>query len=279
VATLATPPPPPSRPRQQTLKDKRIELAVSYDVIVRTILRIPTFMPFLFVAPAVLIGAGSTLSTGEADTLGTGSEILLILCLLVTPVITLTGWRWLAPMRKWYGIMFGLSATLDGLLAVITTTDFAGGPVGRVTGHIFLFIGLLMVTILLPILITSNKRSQKWLGKYWKWLQRGTYVVWALLLLHLALLFGFGPGTNPPDGMPVFHQRLYQLSAVSIFLVIMRVPAVKRWATGMRAEGRSKEMWLVLAPVIAVFLVGYFFIEHEFLFKGIGMFELNPPDD
>lgn len=249
----------------------------SWGFIARTLLKAPTLLPFVMIAPALFTINGGVFSNGVADTLGTSSEILLILTLVVTPVITLTGWRWVAPMRQWYGIVFGLSAITDAAIASLTTTDFAGGPVGRLTGHTFLLVGLIMVTILVPLTVTANRRCQKLLGKYWKLTQRATYVVWGLLIVHLTLLEGFG--YKHADGFGILHQRMYQLVAVSIPLVLLRIPDVRRWATDMRKDGRSLEMWLVLTPVIALGLVAFFFIEHEFFFKGIGLFELNPPND
>jgi DMSO/TMAO reductase YedYZ heme-binding membrane subunit len=54
-----------------------------------------------------------------------------------------------------------------------------------------------MVCLVVPILVTANNPAQRWLGKYWKPLQRMTYAMWALLFLHLALLEGFGlPATS-----------------------------------------------------------------------------------
>lgn len=249
-------------------------LSVSRGFIARLILKVLTFLPFIMIAPALFTGNGPVFNLGVADVLGTASEMLLIMCLAVTPLITLTGWRWIAPMRQWYGIMFGLSAVTDATIASITTTDFAGGPLARVTEHSFLLIGLTMVIILIPLILTANKKSQKLLGKYWKLTQRATYIVWALLLVHLTLLEGFGIPSG--DGLAVLHQRLYQIVAVSVPLVLLRIPKVKKWAVSKRSSGGA---WAVLAPVLLVGLVFFLFIGHEFWFKGIGLLELNPPTD
>lgn len=153
---------------------------VRRQTVALVILGVPAVLPLLFVAPAALTGNGPVLSTGEADTLGTGSEILLITTLLISPMVTLTRQRWFVPLRRWYGIMFGFSALADAILASITA-DFAGGPIGRVAGHTFLLVGLVMVMLLIPLLLTANTRAQYWLGRYWKVLHRLMYVVWALL--------------------------------------------------------------------------------------------------
>lgn len=248
--------------------------------IARSALRIATLLPFIMILPALVTLNGGAFSAGVADVLGTSSELLLIMCLAVTPLITMTGWRWIAPMRQWYGIVFGISAITDASIAAVTTTDFAGGPVGRLSGHTFLLVGLTMVTILVPLTLTANRRSQKLLGKYWKMLQRATYVVWGLLVVHLALLSGLLPGEGQTgDGFAVFHQRLYQIVAVSIPLLTLRIPAVRKWAIGMRKEGRAIEMWLVLLPLIIIGIIAFLFIEHEFFFKGIALLEQTPVND
>lgn len=68
-----------------------------------------------------------------------------------------------------------------------------------------------------------------------------TYVVWALLFVHLGLLEGLGvqhgtDGSGHPRRRPYFHQRFYQLLYCSIFLFVLRLPPVKRWI-GRKHEG------------------------------------------
>ena len=121
--------------------------------------------------------SNDTMDKAEADVLGTGGELLLLLTLLITPLITVTRQRWIAPLRRWYGIMFAATAIADGIIASITT-KFAGGVLGRVAGHSFLLSGLVMVGLVIPIVVTANNPAQRWLGRYWKPLQRMTYAIW-----------------------------------------------------------------------------------------------------
>jgi len=244
----------------------------------------PAFLPMLFVVPAVATGNGAALNTGEADTLGTGSEILLILTLLITPLVTLTGQRWFVPLRKWYGVVLAVNATCDGIIASITT-QFVGGPVGRVAGHTFLLAGLVIIMILIPLALISNRWAMRRLGRYWAWLQRLTYLVWALLFVHLMLLEGLGyqqglngSGTDP-DGIPILHQRVYQFAVVSIFLLTVRLPPVRRWITAKREQGKQWQAWLALSPVVLLFLLGMVMIIHEMIFKGLDMFRLHPSSE
>ena len=128
--------------------------------------------------------------------LGTGGEICFLLAISITPLITLTGQHWLAPLRRWYGIMFAVIGIADSITASITG-DFSGGVIGRVAGHSFLLVGFFIILLALPVLATANTPTQRALGRYWKRLQRMTYVIWGLIVLHLALLDGFSPFDGP----------------------------------------------------------------------------------
>jgi sulfoxide reductase heme-binding subunit YedZ len=241
----------------------------------------PAFLPLIFMVPAFLTLNGGAMDTGEADTLGTGSEILLIMTLLITPMVALTRQRWFVPLRRFYGIMFAVTAFTDAATASITT-NFAGGVFGRLTGHSFLLVGFIMIMLLIPLFLTANHRAQKLLGRYWKPLHRLVYVIWGLLLLHLTLLEGFGfqnganGSGNGVDGTPFFHQRMYQFAACSLFLFVLRLPPVKRWVAENQKEGREKIIFWALSPLILLFLIGFAYILHEEFFKGIDMFRLHP---
>jgi DMSO/TMAO reductase YedYZ heme-binding membrane subunit len=244
----------------------------------------PGLVPLFFMLPALITLNSNTFSVSVDDTLGTGAEIGLFLCLLVTPMATLTGQRWFVPLRRWYGIMMAANAIGDATAAGITDT-FAGGVFGRLAGHVFELMGFMMVMLVIPLLITSNPWSQRKLGKYWKRLQRLTYAIWGLLAAHLILLegFGFERGDNGSgfagDGDPIFHQRLYQYSACSLFLLTLRIPPVKRWIVARQRENRSWLVYLTIAPIFALFVFGFIYILNEEIFKGIDSFTEHPSNE
>jgi sulfoxide reductase heme-binding subunit YedZ len=241
----------------------------------------PAVVPLFFMLPALVTVNQNTFAVSVDDTLGTGAEICLFLCLLVTPIVTLTGQRWFVPLRRWFGIMMAFSAFGDALAAGITD-NFAGGVFGRLAGHVFELMGFMMVLLLIPLLITGNPWAQRKLGKYWKMLHRLTYAIWALLAFHLILLegVGFERGENGSgfagDGDPIFHQRFYQYGAASLFLLLLRLPPVKRWVAARQQEGRSWLVWVTIAPIFALFLVAMIFILNEEIFKGMDSFKETP---
>jgi sulfoxide reductase heme-binding subunit YedZ len=245
------------------------------------LLGLPALVPLFFMLPALITLNSNTFSVSVDDTLGTGAEICLFLCLLVTPMATLTGQRWFVPLRRWYGIMMACCAIGDATAAGITDT-FAGGVFGRLAGHVFELMGFFMVMLVIPLLITGNPWAQRKLGKYWKRLQRLTYAIWGLLAAHLILLegFGFERGANGSgfagDGDPIFHQRLYQYSACSLFLLVLRLPPVKRWIVARQKEGRNWLVYVTVLPLFALFVFGFIFILNEEIFKGIDSFTEHP---
>src|SRR5215472_10932798 len=84
------------------------------------LLRLPAFVPLIFVARGWLaLNAKEVLTNTEADVLGTGGEICLLVALSITPLITVTGARWIAPLRRWYGIMFAVIGIADTITAAI----------------------------------------------------------------------------------------------------------------------------------------------------------------
>jgi sulfoxide reductase heme-binding subunit YedZ len=245
------------------------------------VLGAPAVIPLFFMLPALLTLNSNTFAVSVDDTLGTGSEICLFLCLLVTPMVTLTGQHWFLPLRRWYGIMMACTAIGDATAAGITDT-FAGGVFGRLAGHVFELMGFFMVMLVIPLLITGNPWAQRKLGKYWKRLHRLIYVIWGLLAAHLMLLegFGFESGSNGSgfagDGDPIFHQRFYQYSACSLFLLTLRLPPVKRWIVARQREGRNWLVWVTILPIFALFVFGFIFIVNEEIFKGIDSFMERP---
>jgi methionine sulfoxide reductase heme-binding subunit len=233
-------------------------------------MRLPVFIPFIFMIRGwASLNAQDVLTNTEADILGSGGVFCFYMAISITPIITLTGAQWIAPLRRWYGIWFAIIGIADTTTAAITT-DFAGGVFGRIAGHTFLLAGFFIITLALPVLATANTPAQRKLGRYWKKLQRMTYVIWFFVVLHLLLLDGITPfGTNQGDGDPIFHQRFYQAVAVSLPLIILRLPPVRRWVTEQRAQGRQWLVWCTFAPLILFYITAVAFIINEEFFIGI----------
>jgi sulfoxide reductase heme-binding subunit YedZ len=228
-------------------------------------------VPFVFMAPGVLTavagrpGAVADVSASTADVLGTSAMIAFFVMLAVTPVHTMTGWRWHLVLRRDYGIaMFAIAAT-DLVLAALTTGDtFSGGFMSRVAGRALLVAGTTAVMLTVPLVVTANRRAQRWLGPHWKRLHRLTYVVWALILFHLFLLFG----------MRAFFVDAVVVSAP---LVVLRVPRVRRWWNTARRTGAHRIARASTGALLTiVFLLGFVPFVRELVHVGTAAFVLHP---
>lgn len=231
-------------------------------------------VPFVLMAPEVLAAVAGRpesmahLSSSEADVLGTSTFLIFVAMMAVTPVVTVTGWRWHVVLRRDFGIgMFAVAVT-DLVLAAISTGDtFQGGVLDRLGGHSFLLAGSISTALLAPLALTANRRSQRWLGKHWRSVQRLTYVVWVTVLIHLLLLFGF---------------RSFALDAllVSSVLLVLRLPAVRRWWVSSRRSHRHRTARALMAmTLLGVFVAGVTPFVQELASKGSAAFDERPVDD
>jgi methionine sulfoxide reductase heme-binding subunit len=280
VGDRTGPPPRPvgrgrTPPRAQSAQGQTPGSAVSYRTRAATLtlwfFRALLLTPFVLMAPEIisaLMGrpnAVANISTSTADVFGTSSLLIFVLMLTVTPIHTVTGWTWHIPLRRTYGVALFFTATADLILAATTTGDtFSGGVLGRIGGHSFLVAGTLAVLLLVPLAMTSFRRSHRWLGAYWKRLHRLVFVIWAIILIHLLLLFGFGG---------IFLDAL----ALSVPLALPRVPPVRRWWSSARRNRQHRILRSALALVlIGTFITGFVPVVRELSVKGQAAFVQHP---
>ena len=224
-------------------------------------LRSLIFVPFVSMGPELVAAvegkphAMANVSASANDVLGTAGWILFVLTLTITPIRTITGWKWHEPLRRDFGLAMAAVIFLDLILAAMGQS-FTGGFLSRTTGHSFLAAGTVAALLLVPLATTAHRRAQRWLGRWWKWLHRLVYVVWGTVLLHLLLLFGL---------------RTFFLDAlvVSLPLAVLRIPPVARWWSASRRAGTYRVLRAALATVaLVVFAFGLQFFVRELAFKG-----------
>jgi len=231
-------------------------------------------IPFVLMGPEVISAilgtprAVANISASVADVLCTSTFLIFIMMLAVTPIHTVTGWRWHVILRRDYGIAMFFAAATDITLAATTTGDtFPGPALTRVGGHTFLVAGTLATLLLVPLVVTANRRAQRWLGRHWKSVQRLTYVVWGTILVHLFLLFGL---------TTIF---LYAL-VVSIPLAFLRIPSVRRWWDAARRNHSRRALRAVAGiALMAIFATGYVPLLQELAVKGSAAFAQDPVRD
>ena len=57
---------------------------------------------------------------------------------------------------------------------------------------------------------------------------------------------------------------------------LLRLPPVKRWIAARQKEGRIWLVCVTVAPIFALFVLGFVFILNEQIFKGIDSFMEHP---
>lgn len=159
------------------------------------------------------------------DNLGQGTLILLLCTLAMTPLRRLTGWSgWLAVRRQlglWcfaYGVLhlcgyllFILGLRFDRLLA-----DLQERP--------YIIVGALALLCLLPLALTSNRYSQRRLGRRWRQLHRLSYAVLGLALLHMLWIVRSDIG----------EWALY--AALGALLMLLRIPLLAAGLSGLQTK-------------------------------------------
>lgn len=114
--------------------------------------------------------------------------VLIWLGLAVTPVVKVLKQRWLMKFRR----MVGLYAFFYSILHLLSFCTFILGWRGdliltELTKRPYIVIGLIALLILIPLAITSTKAMQKRLGRRWKVLHKGVYLVAVLSMVHFAM--------------------------------------------------------------------------------------------
>tara|TARA_R110002110_G_scaffold376568_2_gene586499 strand:- start:6883 stop:7668 length:786 start_codon:yes stop_codon:yes gene_type:complete len=99
-------------------------------------------------------------------------------------------------------------------------------------------IGIVALIYGMALALTSNNYSQRWLGgSVWKFLQQGTYVLWALIVIH-TFYFMFMHFLDFHRQTP--EPNLFRWPFVGIVVVIMILQSVAflaTWRAGRRGKG------------------------------------------
>lgn len=121
---------------------------------------------------------------------GEFSARFMIISMLATPLLYLTkgaGWaRWLKANRRYFGVAAFFYAALHTYVYLVDK-----GSIDRIlteATHLDMFAGWVAMIIFIPLAATSMDYAVRKLGRWWKPLQRWTYVAAVATLLHWAAL-------------------------------------------------------------------------------------------
>jgi len=177
----------------------------------------------LVLLPAVQIGVGLTRNALGPDPVealmiltGVWALRLLLLTLAMTPLQRLFGWAWPIMIRRELGLAaFGYGVSH---LLVFIVFDQNLDPIAawqEIVDHPAVWLGMLALTLLLPLALTSTRAAIRRLGANWKRLHRLIYPAAILASLHFA--FQVKADLREP--------LIY--AGILILLLLMRLPRLR----------------------------------------------------
>lgn len=204
---------------------------------IRIIATIWPVIPPLALIPAAL--HGHLLAYADA-VLGYDATLCLIACLAITPLITVMKVN-ITKLRWYYGVMVFFIA-LAGLGIHLAYPP--GNMQTRAAGNVIDWTGLLILTFLTPMAITSCKAAQKLLGPEWKkWQRNLMWCVYAAVIIHFLT-------------MHAWLITIAYLAATAPMFTLRKAKirkAVKTW----RADGYSTGgWWVILMTLTVIFAIG-----------------------
>ncbi len=151
------------------------------------------------------------------ERLGLGALILLLITLSMTPLQKLSGWSgWMAVRRQlglWcfaYGVLH-----LSAYAVFILGLDWSQLGV-ELRKRPYIIVGAIALLGLLLLALTSNRYSQRRLGKSWKKLHRLVYLILPLALLHMLWI------------VRADLQEWTVYAVIGAALLVLRIPALMR---------------------------------------------------
>ncbi|MEM7300160.1 MAG: ferric reductase-like transmembrane domain-containing protein [Pseudomonadota bacterium] len=181
--------------------------------------------------PAIpmLIGwsRGSITAEGLLHPTGEFAARFMIIAMMITPLRMLfpkTGWlMWLAKRRRWLGVSAFAYALFHTCLYIFDMGALQ--PMLDEFWAVGIWTGWFAFAIFIPLAISSNDASQKWLLGRWKQLQRFVYPAAFLCLLHWIFVHNnVGPAL-------VHFLPLAALETYRIWKTVGSKPAVARSQT------------------------------------------------
>ncbi len=173
--------------------------------------------PLLWLYQAWIFALGPDPGKVLVDRLGLGTLVLVLITLCMTPLQKLSGWPgWIAVRRQLGLWCFAyVCLHLAAYLFFVLGLDWSQLGVELVKRP-YIIVGSLAFLCLLVLAVTSNRYSQRRLGRRWKQLHRLIYAVLGLGLLHFLWIVR----------ADLEEWSIY--AAVGAFLMLLRVPAVAR---------------------------------------------------
>lgn len=119
------------------------------------------------------------------DATGTWTLRLVLITLAMTPLRRLTGWKWPLRLRRMLGLFAFFYASLHLMTYLWFDQFFLWSEIlADIVERPFITLGMTAYALLLPLALTSNQASQRWLRRGWKRLHRLIYPIALLGVIH-----------------------------------------------------------------------------------------------
>lgn len=123
---------------------------------------------------------------------GKSALIMLVLSLACTPAGYVLGWKRAANWRRPLGLYAFMYVCLHLLAFVWLDYSFMWQPIiEEVIERRYALVGFAAFLLLIPLALTSNRWSQRRLGRRWKTLHRLVYLIAVLAIIHYIWLVKF----------------------------------------------------------------------------------------
>ncbi|GAB7528888.1 protein-methionine-sulfoxide reductase heme-binding subunit MsrQ [Pseudomonas sp. 3A(2025)] len=151
------------------------------------------------------------------DRLGLGTLILLLITLSVTPLQRLTGWAGCMAVRRQLGLWCFAYALLHLGLYALFILGLDWGQLGvELVKRPYIIVGALALLGLLALAVTSNRYSQRRLGRRWRRLHQLIYVILILGLVHMLWI------------VRADLEEWAVYASLGAFLLLLRIPFIAR---------------------------------------------------
>lgn len=159
---------------------------------------------------------------------GKAAIIMLVLSLACTPAAFALGWKRAVNWRRPLGLYGFMYVCLHLLAFVWLDYGFMWQLiVEEIIKRRYALVGFAAFLLLIPLALTSNRASQKRLGKRWKTLHRLAYPIAILAVIHYIWLV-----------KNAYTQPLLFAAAVGLLLVL-RLPGVRQAFVRLRRNSAS----------------------------------------
>ena len=173
--------------------------------------------PLLWLYQAWIFALGPDPGKVLVERLGLGTLILVLITLCMTPLQKLSGWPGWIGVRRQLGLWCFAYACMHLAAYLFFVLGLDWGQLGvELSKRPYIIVGSLAFLCLLALAVTSNRYSQRQLGRRWKQLHRLVYIVLGLGLLHFLWIVR----------ADLEEWSIY--AAAGVFLMLLRIPAIAR---------------------------------------------------